>query len=406
MGILLLQNFVDAVVVAPIGADGTLLALQPDAGASYSFEYRTDVHKSWNGIERRVALLGYPRESFEASFLIDDEATFRALRSHRTRFPTDPYLMVVWHEGATVQGAITSTSAFISIAQVDWAQAGRRVWVEGPNGLGYSAVIQTVLFGSPYREVLLDQAPPGTFPDGSAVMYPLRAYYLEDSSPVGRYAMNAGTWSVKGRSVEPFTNAIGTGATINTLGGIPLLDVLPIVRGSDAEDRPVGDVEMLDAGARISPEWSFDIADIVRIHTFVVRSSADRQWWKSFIHTAMGRQKVFLLPTYRPDIEAISIVGDTILAAYNSEAGFTEFAGHRWIRIVSTTGTVTTHEVYTSILDGDQISLGLTPAPPALASVAEIQWIEKVRFAEDRFVWTLNAGGMQEMTLRFLVVRQ
>jgi hypothetical protein len=409
MGIILLQGFVDP-VVPPIGADGTLLALQPEVGSNYAFEYRTDIHKSWDGRERRISLLGYPRESFEAEFLIDDEETFRALRFYRTQRPTDPYLMVMWHEGITAQGEVTGDVVRWQSTYVDWAVVGRRVWVEGPGGTGYSAVIQTVTAGSPYATYELDEVPPGSFADGSVIVYPLRAYYLEDASPMARHPVAAGTWSVRGRAVEPFTT-IGTGATVNTLGGTPLLEPLPIVRGAGAEDRPDGNVDMLDAGARVQPEWSFSIADILRQHDFQVGTIVERQYWKAFFHAIKGRQKVFLLPTYRNDFDAIAVAGANITAYYDTEASFTLFGGHNWVRIVDTSGALTTHEVLSSAQDVDGggnavVYLTLSPSPPALANIAEIQWIEKVRLVEDRVVWNQVENGRQQMTLRFVVVRQ
>lgn len=409
MGIILLQSL-ESPVVPPTGLGGTELILEPDAGATYTFAYRTDVHKMWDGRERRVALRGYPRETFEASFLVDDEDTFRALRSHRTRFPTDPYLMVMWHEGAAAQAAVTTTQVLIRDGVVDWAVAGQRIRVEGPNGRGFSAVIQSTAAVGSNRRLDLDAAPAGTFPDGSVVVYPLRAYYLEDASPVGRFIVNAGRWSARGIAAEPVTT-IGTGASINTLGTLPFLDVLPLLRDDLAEDRPIADVEMMDAGGRVQPEASRIIADIVRQHDFTISTALERQYWKLFWHTVMGQQKVFLLPTYRPDIEALDVSSGVITAYYDTEAGFADFGGHEWIRVVDTSGAVTTHQVVTTDNDVDPngvtvIFIHVTPAPPAFANIAEIQWIEKVRFAQDEFIFEQGEGGVQRMSLRFLVVRQ
>jgi hypothetical protein len=408
MGIILLQS-ATAAVVPPTGLGGTILALEPDVGSTYTYSYRTDVHKMWNGRERRVALRGYPRETFEAEFFIDDEDVFRALRSHRVRFPTDPYLMVLWHEGATAQGAVTSTVVFIKPLQVDWAVAGQRVWIAGGD-TGFAAVIQAATPDGDYIRLDLDEVPAGAIPDGPGVVYPLRAFYLEDDSPVGRFVVNAGRWSARGHAAEPFTT-IGTGASLSSLGSFYFLNVVPVLNGLGGEDRPTSALEMIDAGGRVLPEASYTIADVVRVHDFVISSAADRQYWKAFWHTVRGAQKTFLLPTYRPDIEAFDVSGSVISAFYDTEAGFADFGGRPWIRIVATSGAVTTHEVETTDNDVDPdgntiIFITVTPAPPALAGISEIQWIEQVRFLDENFTLELNASGVQRTTLRFLVVQQ
>jgi len=392
-------------VVPPSGPDGILLGtgLEFDAGARHVVQYWTDVHKSWSGLERRTALLGKPRESLALTATIIDETVFRELRRRRVFDPTALFLIPVRHEAAAVSGDVTGTSFVVDGTYLDWLVPGQRVYIEGSTS-GYAAVIQTAGAG-PGATVTVDIAPPsGVFPGTCTVVMPIRHFYLEPANPVTRYNVGAGQWAVTARAKFPMTT-IGTGAVVNTFDGLPVLDVQPIIVGLGAEDRPDGGVEVFDYDGAISLEWSRDVADIFRGHAYVITGHADRQYHRKFLETVVGRQKPFLLPTWRDDFAVASQAGANITLddgfAYASD-WFPSLA-HRRLRLELVNGSVIYRRVLS--ISGTTQSI-LTTDSSIPATISRLMLLETVRLANDTVEFEFEAGVKGALELRFLVVQQ
>lgn len=410
----LLFEFFDggaAPVIPPSGPNGVLLAAGVgfEEGVTHIVEYHTDIHTSWNGQETRTCLLALPRDRIEGDVIVTDEDVFRDLRRRRVFDPTDVFLVPVRHEEAAALSDIGGTSFSIDATYLDWLQPGQRVWIESPAN-GYQAVIQTAGAGPGVVTVTVDAAPPsGNFPSIATTVAPVRPFYLDPGSPVGRWNVGAGRWTVTLLGFSPRT-VLGTGGTIATLDGLSILDVRPIIVDIGAEDRPEGGVEVHDYQAAILPEWSRTVADIFRSHQYQLGGSADRAYFWKFLDTVKGRQKAFLLPTWREDfVSSGGFAGSTTCdlddgGAY-ANSWFSDTTHRRfWVVDVTTGAIVFRTATAASVVSGkSRVTMNtdvLTSGP------AVLMFLELVRLANDATEFVYEEVGLGSVELRFMVVRQ
>jgi len=394
-----------APVVPPSGPTGTLLAagIDPEVGSTHTVEYWTDIHKSWSGLERRTRNLSKPRDKLSMTVFVDDETVFRALRSQRAFDPVNVYLIPMRHEGVAARGTFASTSIDIDVTHVDWNTVGQRVYVESPAG-SYAGVIQTAPAGPGFVTISLDVAPPASMPDGATIVMPIRPFYLESPSPVGRYAVGAGQWQVIARGHSPVAT-IGTGGVVNTFDGLPILDVAPLSEGLGGEDRPEGQVELIDYNAKITVEWSRTAADIYRSHLYRVRGHVDRQYFRKLLELVAGRQKPLILPTWRYDFAASSSVGSTVTLNDGGDytaRWFTSLA-HRRVRLFDASGAFVDRTVVSAT--GTSASVITVNTAHGL-TVTDVMLLEQVRIASDSIDFTYSTGAQGVVALNFLVVQQ
>jgi hypothetical protein len=400
-----------APVIPPSGPDGVLLVdgveIELEIGATHVVEYYTDIHASVSGLERRTKLLSKPRETIKTDVIITDEDVFRLLRRRRAFDPTAVYLIPVRFESAVAATDIGGTSFSMDVTYIDWAVAGQRIFIEGPSN-GYHAVIQTAGTGPGVVTITVDTAPPsGNFPSIATTISPVRPFYLESPSSVGRYQVGAGSWTAVARGYEPVT-VIGTGATVTTLDSRAILDRAPILDDLGAEDRPEGGVVMHDYGFRVLPEWQRTQSDIFRAHQFTIRTSEERQYYRKFLETVAGRQKAFLLPTWRADFvpAAGSITGSQVDFEDGGDyvdAWFTD-ASHRRFWIFDSAGATTFRTASTATKVSGRSRVTFNAAVPATAT--SFMFLELVRLANDATEFVFQAGCIGTVELRFLAVRQ
>lgn len=395
-------------VVPPSGPSGVLLdvRLGGESGYVHRVEYWTEVLKARSGLETRTRLLAKPRDTVEFEVLVAEEDVFRILRRQRVFEPTAIYLVPMRHEGAAVRGAVTSSSISVDNTYLEWLVPGQRVLVESPGG-SYEAVVQSSGAGPGVVSVVLDQVPPGgvAFPDGAVVVFPVRPFYVMPESAVQRYAVGAGSWAVTLRGVEPVA-AIATASTvITTLGGLPILAPRPEAEGLGSEERAEGQVGVHDYEARLQLEWHRDEADVFRQHTWRISSTADRQYFRKFLETVAGRQKAFLLPTWRRDFEVASNSGTSVTLDDDGAYAADWFPGaaHRYVRLVAPDGTEFDREV--TAATGTTQSV-LTLGSSVGVSVEYATLIEKVRLAQDAVDFVYRAGVQGAIQMGCLVVQR
>lgn len=399
-------------VIPPSGPDGVLLAdgveIELEAGATHVVEYRTDVHKSVTGLERRTKLLSKPRESIKTTVVITDEDVFRTLRRRRAFSPTSVYLVPVRYEQAVAATDIGGTSFSMDVTYVDWAVPGQRVYIESPAS-GYHAVIQTAGSGPGVATITVDTAPSGgNFPAHATTISPVRPFYLESPSAIGRYQVGAGSWSVTLMPYGPVAT-IGTGATVNTLDSLPILDRPPSITDLGAEDRPEGQVVVHDYQAKILPEWQRTASDIFRAHEFTITSTAIRQYFRKFLETVAGRQKAFLLPTWRADFVPVPLSHTGSQVDFEDGGDYADawFAdtSHRRFWVTDSTGAVLFRTALTATKVSGKSRVTFNASVSANPPVS-FMFLELVRLANDATEFVFEAGCLGTVELRFLAVRQ
>lgn len=410
MGILLLTPPPDPVPATDPG--GNILLRAGDGAATYTMTFRTDVQVSQNGLEHRHALSVLPRETVATAFDItgrsDDEETFRLIRRLRTWNPADVYLLPIPWDGIPVRLDVTGTDVAVDGTYMDWGTTNR-VLVEGPGGLSYEAVIQSTAGAGTTLVLTLDVSPPQRFPAISTHVMPMRPFYLDDQSAVGRYQVNAGRWTAMFRQAVANSSAPTAFTSPTTFASMVVLDKRPVVQDLGAEDRPVADIDLQTYGAAVLPEWSRQArgAAIFREHEYSINNTLDYQYFRYLVYAMKGRQKAFLLPTWRDDLPVISVVTATITVDDGGDYAAYWFASqaHRRVMVVFADSSVGYRTVNSASIVGANSVLVLNAAVDA-QPIAMVSFLETVRLSEDAMQFRFTSAVRAQITVGFVVVQQ
>lgn len=382
--------------VGPAGAATFALALE--SGAKVSFEFETDIMKSWNGLEQRVSLLGAPRQYYEASaYLVN--ADIRDLRGKLvgTSESGSPYLIGLAYEDLTLSADSSGTTVFVSSTSTsDWANnPGQRAVVIGSDGTIASGVIQSSTSGS----IVLDVAPGTAGKTGGRIM-PAMAVYLDPQQGFARHPVNVEHWQIKARAALfgfGGVDQMGVGASLTTFDGLNVYD-----RGLNIKEQATDSMlslsEILDLGGIVTSTGGATVPDWGRDVKMVSTSWADWQWWKRFIYTVRGRQVAFLLPSWRTDFVFVSktsattikIKSGSVLGAGDITKWFGVSSGHQYLQITQTDGSIVYGKISTVGDNGDGTTNVVFTAAIVTGTPAVIGWLELARFENDRFdvIWT------------------
>jgi hypothetical protein len=261
---------------------------------------------------------------------------------------------------------------------------------------------------APGAVLTMGSSPPGgeSYPAGVTMIYPLEDVLLEDGQQLGRYSVNAGRWSYSGRQSTVRALA-GTGATLATFEGLPVLDRRPL--GAEATEQIPGGVIFVDAGGTVSSSTAFARSQHVRGGaSWAISTPAERQWWKAFLAGQRGQWGAFLFPSWRPDLtlyeqpEAnnfIRVIEDWETLWYPSLA-------HRRIQVEYADGSVQYLHVNNSTPGAGYYELGLSDDVTDVVAVTRVSFLETCRLASDEAVIEYGPGWIGRLSLSAVVVQE
>lgn len=414
-GILLL-----GAAVPPIPAYGPAVAasllLDLDGGFRVSLEWQTDLEKSISGKEKRTQIIGAPRQRYNgrAQIVDGDDRRYRAtLVQHAAA--GSAFLLGLPYEELSI--AADSTGAVITVHSTtyaaDWLQPGQRVLVVDVDDNVVNRDGFVVQSSGPTSITLNASA---VVKRGGRIM-PAMAVYLEPAQGLARRVVNVTEPTIAVRSAEygfAGVDAMGVGATLTTYVD-PVTSHEYVVwdrRDIDeqTDDSMQSQAEIVDLGGvpigvgnALEPDWGRQVQLTGDAHEW--------RWLKAFLFAAYGRQKTWLLPTWRPDLVYVGVdVGELIVASAEAEGGGDIIAWldaspeHRRLLVEYDFGDwyIVNVEAYVDNLDGTvtlTTDLSLDPDPTL------ISFCELVRWESDSFdvQWQ---GGTFEFTAMARVVQQ
>jgi hypothetical protein len=382
----------------PTGPGGALLAWDVDSAVQQRYVWRTSILKSWNGYERRVAMLDKPREDYTLGFELGNTA-LQGIRGRLLTSPDGVCLVPVLPEALTVfglSGADVTVSAS-ALALVDWAVAGQRVVL-----LNGDTFEEHTLQSAGGSTITIEATPTGSFPAHVSAIAPLAHVILEDGQGVARFRVNGGRYELAGRGLF-VGGTFGTGAaafstlTVQSVAR-NIVTQRPLAPGLAQEQSAAG-IEVLDFGGARDVEWSRTAGDLVRSYDFLITDDADRQWWKAFLYAARGRQAAFLMPTWGDDLRVHTNPSGTTLRIYDEpEYAATWFPSlaHRQLQLVATDGTIH-YRTVTAAADLGDGTQALTLGATLTATLASVSFLELVRLQSDTvgIEWSGSTGRLQ-----------
>lgn len=396
MGFLLLSDAPSAPVIPATGPNGVIWPYLAERAVKTTMRFATSVVRAHDGTERRAASATKPFEEYALSYLLDDEQA----REQRARLFVDPTALrlvpLAQHQLIALAPVTGVTVVVTSTALWDFTAQGQRVLIVNEvTRTAYQAVIQLTSSTS----ITLDVSPPvgQDYPAGVTSIMPLMACWLDQPVPTGRWAVSLSKIEARARRarVDP---ALGTGAAaLATFDGLTLLDRAPLHRDMGQEQTD-GDSETINYGSIAESYFSASAAPIQRAHMFLVQTDAERQYWRSFLSFTRGRQKAFLMATWRPDFLVQNLRSGNQLTVrsnrYSLYYGVSFLAGTR-VQLEYENGTLDRRVIDTVVDEGTDpptesfyLSGSQLPFTPIKVSL-----LEKVRLASDEVSWDFDDGG-------------
>lgn len=378
-----------------------------EGGLRQVLRWQTDVLESYSGNEQRIRVAALPRVSYAGALHLD-EADLAYARALVATSPAAAFNLPIPCETVASLAPITADEITIDPTYADWAVADQLVYVRGPAGDAYTATIDSV--AGPVL-TLDTSVPAGTFPAHLTTVTPVEPLWLEDGQPFGRWPRAAGRWEFAGRQVT--ARALGgTGApAITTLGGLDVLDRRPVVDGLAGEAIAAG-VRFQDAGGAVASSAAFTRAKPRRTFSWLIKGSAEWQWWKAWLARREGRRTIFRAPTWRPDLKLTTYTAGT--DKLRIDATHADYLGqwwpslaHRAIQLEMSDGTFQRRTV-SGVIDvgGDvqelTVNAVLTGAP---ADVVQVCFLEQARLDTDDVTITWGANMVGRVTLPVVVVQ-
>lgn len=334
-------------------------------------EWRTEVHRSFNGREQRRALRQGARRMIESTTLMS-QADRQRLELALFGWGARSWALPLWWDGQALTAPVApgATSIACQTAGREFA-VGRYAMLT--SGYDASEIVEVQSFTG--SVVTLARPVGGTWPAGS-MFYPATIAQLDPSITIERFSDSASILGTRFTSLEPADVAAGT---LPLYLGYPVLDARPLLPGSMSAtfERKLEDI---DNGTGLP--FRDDEAGIPLLsQTFgwQVDTRAQGAALRALFYLLAGRLGAVWLPTMASDLTLLVDVPDS---AANIDVGnrryglFAQAAvGRNHLRIERRNGTVSYHKVTGSAEISAAVErLTITPAiTPALAAADAMQ---------------------------------
>ncbi len=295
----------------PPGA-ATFVLLQNGTRVTYS--WRTGIHKSYSGRERRSGLIDDPMVRFEGDALLSMVET-RATRSRLARYAAQgqPFLLGLSYEALALRTASPgSVVAVHSTTSSDWCVVGARVAVVHTTRGTMEGVIQSYTADEITLDVTL-----GAIGAIGATIVPLFAIFLDQTQGFGRYPVDLERWSLRARNAvaglasSPIKAELSLEDPQTRSGALDFMRLVAQTSGAAGNSIVVTQSDdALSSGGELDED--------VGAQTLHIKYSGDDTTVDQYVALLAGSSLVRLLGTY---------TGTDILAAADDEFAATSLSG-------------------------------------------------------------------------------
>ncbi len=168
-----------------------------ESGSRLTLTYRTAIHKSYNGRERRAGLIDDPHQRFDGPARLNNAET-RARRALLARYAAQglPFSLAMPWEALTVKAESTGTTVAVhSTALSDWVVVGARCVVTHATYGSMEGVVQSSTSTTITLDVTL-----GSVGSLGAMIMPTIQVFLDAQQQFARYPVNAERWTLGARA--------------------------------------------------------------------------------------------------------------------------------------------------------------------------------------------------------------
>jgi hypothetical protein len=392
---------------ATISSIPYILAFPAMPNIKESLKWNTQILRGADGSPQRIAHLIPPRQGIVLPLLCngDDEAEWLLSYIHNQLKST--WAVPIWFEAefCNTALAIGETELFIDTNYADY-RANSIAMVYYSRNRAELVEIDSVAAD----RLNIDPGLTRDYPDGAWIM-PCRNGFVDGQVTGIRVEGDL-------RAVHiPFTildNVVITGYVADmTYDGYTVL--LKPHHFVEKEDNEIHDPEVIIADAMTGAVEAVSQTDFNQIVTpYAWRNDTKARSWefRQWLHSIVGRQKAFLVPTYRSDFVLSRICGAADTSIYVTNRGRTQFVGVNDLRTylafrASATTIVPRKIVGMSVVDDDEERIDLNAAPGQIfAAGTSLCWLDRCTLAVDTVEMEWHYRGRNTGETMFMRVSQ
>lgn len=288
----------------------------PDDPVQETWTWMTDISKTYDGTEQRMALRSQPRRALQFSFFLDPTERIKQYNRWFKSLATPLVVPFYWYSARLTQNVSAgATQVFFDPARTDLRDgdfimfADPRTLTSQLSQVNVMQVDGATLKSALTADVTTDMiAAPG-----------ILSRLLDQTGFTWKSV--SGTITVSAETMGPRTTSFtrpGATPTIATFDGLNVLDKLPINRSSSQETFSSGyQVIQYDTGIeKVDASWKH--TEVIMARTFLVKReqiAGEMDYWRGFLDVARGRLVPFLFQTYLSDLTLIEppVLGGTVL---------------------------------------------------------------------------------------------
>lgn len=393
-------EFTSETVITPISLQRILLfPLIPELPYKERLEWMTDVMRSEDGSEQRLALREHPRQYFNWKFRMVTDERRRKIENQLIDFMGRTFGIPMWHESMALSSAITAgdtTINLVSTEYTDLRDGGLVVIFQDEDTFDVSTVVSHTS-----NSITLASEVQGSYGLDAQVL-PLRAAVIDGKITGSQYTVNALDLKVNWR-VTDNVNDIASLGTLDTYSGSPILSQKNIV-GNQGIMRTGYDRKVVKFDGDVGKVMENPIDRVAtHLRTKGFRAVGKQGLWelRQMLYAIKGRQLSFYMPSDLPEFTLaldIAATDTTMLVEGTGYAKHVRAEGpYNVVRLTLTDGTEVVNTITAAVANNDGTET-FTMANEwdsdiLVASVAKVDILEKVRFDTDNLTIEHLSGG-------------
>ncbi len=350
-----------------------------------TLSFLTGIVKSADGSEQRIAHRGgIPRQGFVYPLLCGTEDQSVRLTHMLHTWLKRQLAIPIWAEAEvrTASLAAGATSIAFDTRYADYRVGSRALVYQDPHHAELVTISAVATDG-----LTIDPGLAGDY-NGVHLVMPCRVGYAVGSAQRERFACGA---SIVELSLEVTDNSAITGWTAGlTYDGYDVLTDPAWLSGETFRESHDSDAVVIDAGVgtfKIASTSEFNIG--AQDHGFVNDTKAQAWSFRQWLHAVVGRQKAFLVPTFRPDFTLTRACGASDTSIYVRNLGRAAYLGvnnlRTYLAFRPAAATIIPRKIVgMAPIDNAEERIDLNTAPgQAFAPGAELCWVDRCRLASD-----------------------
>ena len=360
-------------------------------------QWNTQILYSADGSEQRVGLRKVPRQIFTYEYPLASDAEVARMDAILHYNAKRLWYIPIWPE-QTIHTANLAAGA--TTITMDTTNADYR----GSTKIGNYAVIWKS--ASQYEVVTVSTVAAGTLTvsalaniyAGSKVIAPCRTGYMVGASRKQRWQTGVAMLELTFEIIDNLP--VEDWESTHSIDNIEILVTPSYVPGRVYDHQVDPDIIVIDtATGRRTIGTVSDFNINMQTHQWANWSKADSWSFRQWLHWITGRQKCFLVPTFRNDITlaAQCAAADTTITVVNR--GFTDYMGYNLLRTYLAFRPAGSDPVVRRVtsmteLSATQEQLGISAKPDAIyAAGSNLCWVDICRLASDTVELTWHKPG-------------